>query len=44
MKHLVIGQFSSSLFFIGQHTGSNFTGTDRNGPNNRNGPNCAGLA
>ena len=32
-KHLVIGQFSCSLIFIGHHLGSTFTGTDRNGPN-----------
>ena len=27
--HLVIGDFSFSLFFIGHHTGIKFTGTDQ---------------
>ena len=42
--HLVIGQFSFSLFFVGHHLGSTFTGTDRNGPNYRIGLDCAGRS
>ena len=42
-KHLVFGQFSCFLFFIGQPTGSKPTGTDRNGPNYRIGHDCAGC-
>ena len=44
LKHLVFGQFSCSLFFIGQSTGSKPTGTNQNGPNFRIGQECAGLA
>ena len=43
-KHLVIGQFSFSVFVIGHHTGSKFTGTDRNGLNYRIGLDCVGRA
>ena len=42
-KHLVLGQFSFYLIFIGHHLGSTFTGTDRNGPNYQIGPDCAGV-
>ena len=41
---LFIGQCSISLFFIGQHLSSTFSGTDQNGPNNRIRPDCAGCA
>ena len=37
-------QFSLSLFFIGQHTGSKFIGTDKNGPNSRIKPVGGGRA
>ena len=42
--YLVIGQFSFSLFFIGHHTRSKFTGTDQKGPYYRIRPDCAGDA
>ena len=34
-KHLVVGYFSFSLFFIGHHTGSKLNETDRKGHNYR---------
>ena len=41
-KHLIIAQSSLSFFFIGHHTGSKLTGTDRNGPNYGIESDCAG--
>ena len=41
---LFISQCSISLFFIGHHLGSTFTGTDQNGPNNCIRLDCAGHA
>ena len=43
-KHLVIGQFSFSQFFIGHYIGSTLTRMDQNGPDYWIKPDCAGRA